>query len=51
MKDTSIKGNGKSSIIKAPSDMPTTFDAWREQLLAGEGYLDDIGRTGKFLQI
>ena len=40
MKDTSIKGNGKSSIIKAPSDMPTTFDAWREQLLAGEGYLD-----------
>ena len=40
MKDTSIKGNGKSSIIKAPSDMPETFEAWREQLLAGEGYLD-----------
>ena len=40
MKDTSIKGNGKSSIIKAPSDMPDTFAAWREQLLAGQGYLD-----------
>lgn len=40
MKDTSIKGNGKSSIIKAPSDMPETFEAWREQLLAGQGYLD-----------
>ena len=40
MKDTSIKGNGKSSIIKAPSDMPETFEAWREQLIAGQGYLD-----------
>lgn len=40
MKDTSIKSNGKSSIIKAPSDMPDTFAAWREQLLAGQGYLD-----------
>jgi len=40
MKDTIIKGNGKSSIIKAPSDMPTTFEAWREQLIAGNGYLD-----------
>ena len=40
MKDTSIKGNGKSSISKAPSDMPDTFAAWREQLLAGQGYLD-----------
>lgn len=40
MKDTSIKGNGKSSIIKAPSDMPETFETWREQLIAGQGYLD-----------
>ena len=40
MRDTTIKGNGKSSIIKAPADMPTTFEAWREQLIAGNGYLD-----------
>lgn len=45
MKDTSIKGNGKSSIIKAPSDMPETFEAWREQLLAGQGYLDVLLNT------
>lgn len=40
MKDTVIKGNGKSRVITAPSDMPSTFDAWRTQLLAGEAYLD-----------
>jgi len=40
MKDTVIKGNGKSRVIMAPSDMPSTFDAWRTQLLAGEAYLD-----------
>lgn len=40
MKDTVIKGNGKSRIIKAPLDMPTTFEAWRTQLLAGTAYLD-----------
>ena len=40
MKDTSIKGNGKSSIIRAPSDMPATFEEWRSQLLEGKGYLD-----------
>lgn len=40
MTDTTIKGNGKSSIIKAPADMPETFAEWRQQLLAGNGYLD-----------
>ncbi len=45
MKDTVIKGNGKSKIIKAPSDMPATFDAWRTQLLAGTAYLDVVTNT------
>lgn len=40
MKDTVIKGNGKSRIIKAPADMPETFAEWRTQLLAGNGHLD-----------
>lgn len=40
MKDTVIKGNGKSRIIKAPTDMPTTFEEWRAQLLAGTATLD-----------
>jgi hypothetical protein len=40
MKDTVILGNGKSRVIKAPVDMPSTFEAWRTQLLAGEAYLD-----------
>lgn len=40
MKDTIIKGNGKSRIVKAPADMPETFDEWRTQLLAGNAYLD-----------
>lgn len=40
MKDTVISGNGKSRVIKAPADMPSTFEAWRTQLLAGEAYLD-----------
>lgn len=40
MKDTVITGNGKSKIVKAPSDMPDTFAAWRTQLLAGAAYLD-----------
>ena len=34
MKDTVIKGNGKSRSIKAPTDMPATFEEWRTQLLA-----------------
>ena len=40
MKDTVIKGNGKSRSIKAPTDMPTTFEEWRTQLLAGTATLD-----------
>ena len=40
MKDTIIKGNGKSRSIKAPTDMPATFEEWRTQLLAGTATLD-----------
>lgn len=40
MKDTVIKGNGKSRSIKAPIDMPATFEEWRTQLLAGTATLD-----------
>ena len=40
MKDTVIKGNGKSRSIKAPADMPATFEEWRTQLLAGTATLD-----------
>ena len=40
MKDTVIKGNGKSRSIKAPTDMPVTFEEWRTQLLAGTATLD-----------
>lgn len=40
MKDTVIKGNGKSRSIKAPTDMPSTFEEWRTQLLAGTATLD-----------
>lgn len=40
MKDTVIKGNGKSRFIKAPTDMPATFEEWRTQLLAGTATLD-----------
>lgn len=40
MKDTIIKGNGKSRIIKAPDDMPATYTEWRDQLIAGNGFLD-----------
>ena len=40
MKDTVIKGNGKSRSIKAPTDMPETFEEWRTQLLAGTATLD-----------
>jgi hypothetical protein len=40
MKDTVIKGNGKSRSIKAPTDMPATFEEWRTQLLAGTATLD-----------
>lgn len=40
MKDTIIMQNGRSRIVRAPADMPTTFEAWRAQLLAGTAYLD-----------
>lgn len=40
MKDTVIKDNGKSRSIKAPADMPETFEEWRTQLLAGTATLD-----------
>lgn len=40
MKDTVIKGNGKSRFVKAPTDMPATFEEWRTQLLAGTATLD-----------
>ena len=40
MIDTIIKGNGKSRTVKAPSDMPADFSTWREQLIAGTGFLD-----------
>ena len=40
MKDTVIKGNGKSRVIKAPADMPETFAEWRSQAMAGQAYLD-----------
>ena len=36
MKDTVIKGNGKSRSVKAPTDMPATFEEWRTQLLSPE---------------
>lgn len=40
MKDTIIKGNGTSRIVKAPASMPETFEEWRTQLLAGTATLD-----------
>ena len=40
MKDTIIKGNGTSRLVKAPADIPETFEAWRNQLLAGTATLD-----------
>lgn len=40
MKDTIIKGNGMSRVIKAPSDIPETFVEWRSQLVNGTAYLD-----------
>ena len=47
MKDTVIKGNGKSRSIKAPTDMPATFEEWRTQLLAGTATLDiDLNAAG-----
>lgn len=40
MKDTIIKGNGTSRMVKAPASMPETFEEWRTQLLAGTATLD-----------
>ena len=40
MKDTVIKGDGTSRKIKGPSTMPTTFEEWRSQVIAGTASLD-----------
>lgn len=40
MKDTIIKGNGKSQIIKAPEDMPETYIEWRNQAIQGRTFFD-----------
>ena len=40
MKDTIIKGNGKSRIIKAPEDMPETYIEWRNQAIQGRTFFD-----------
>lgn len=40
MKDTIIKGNGKSRILKAPADIPDNFADWRDQMMSGNAYLD-----------
>ena len=45
MKDTIFKDNGKSKILRAPADMPSTFDAWRAQLIAGQAYMDVFTNT------
>ena len=40
MKDTVIRRNGKSRKIKAPSDMPTTYEAFRAAMIKGKGFFD-----------
>lgn len=40
MTDTVIKGNGKSRKVKAPSDMPDTYEQWRAKMLSGDAYID-----------
>lgn len=40
MKDTIIKGDGTSRTLKAPANMPETFEEWRSQLLAGNATMD-----------
>lgn len=40
MKNTIIKGNGKSRIIKAPEDMPETYIEWRNQAIRGRTFFD-----------
>lgn len=40
MKDTVIKNNGRSRVIKAPSNMPSTYDEFRSKALEGKLYLD-----------
>lgn len=40
MTDTVIKGNGKSRKMKAPSDMPDTYEQWRAKMLSGDAYID-----------
>ena len=45
MKDTIIKGNGKSKKIKAPSNIPESFAEWRMQLISGTAMLDIVNNT------
>ena len=40
MQDTIIKKDGTSRFLKTPANMPTTYDAWRAQLLAGTATMD-----------
>jgi hypothetical protein len=40
LKDTVIKANGKSRRILAPADMPSTYDAFRTQAMAGNAFFD-----------
>lgn len=40
MQDRQILGNGKSRILRAPADMPATYEEWRTQMMAGAAYVD-----------
>lgn len=40
MQDRQILGNGKSRILRAPADMPATYEEWRTQMMAGTAYVD-----------
>jgi hypothetical protein len=40
MKNTIIKGNGKSRRIVAPTDMPSTYDEFRSMAISGNAYFD-----------
>ena len=39
-KDRVPLGNGKSRMLRAPADIPKEWGAYREQLIAGEAYVD-----------
>lgn len=40
MKDTIIKGDGTSRVLKAPASMPETYEEWRAQLMNGSATMD-----------